>query len=1140
MTHSEETGHREMALLTKMRSRPDAGDATIPTFPNGIKVWYDPGHADVDIVFIHGLPGDRERTWTHEAALEPWPKAILPDHLPSARILTFGYDAYIVRKGKAVTNQLMDHSKDFLNALTSQRHSKRASSRALIFVAHSLGGLVCKDAILHSRNNPEPHLRAIYESTVAIAFLGTPHGGSDLASWARLPVKALGVLKSTNTDLLSVLQTSSEVLRRVQDDFLSMIRDLASQGRSLKITCFWESQPMPFAGTIVERSSATLPGYNAISIHANHRDMVRFHAPEDPGFLSVLGELRRWLADVQASELDLTADARAKELEEKRLEQTRIECLKSLTFAEMGARKSNIDEPNPHTCEWIFLDRHYQSWGTFGGHRESQNLLWIKGKPGSGKSTLMKQITQEREQRSLTNGTFCLSFFFNARGAQLERSTLGLYRALLFQLLQKSKATMAQFLPRFLEKEEQHPGEKVTWQMTEISDFFHAAISESTLRPLWIFIDALDECEEYEVRKVVHDFEKSSAAAVLNGAKMKICLSSRHYPHISLRIISGQEIHVERHNASDIRRYVSQELILDESDLRVELSEGIATKAGGIFFWVLFMVRRLLKASDQGFTESQMRNLLQNVPPTLEGLFEETLRGMEPERRFSFATLAPWVICSFRPLKLYELYVAVTFTSETPPASLMDLEIGATFDQQRFQKFVTDASGGLFESVSVSDETVVQVIHESFREFFLGSVKAAEFLQLPPGVRFPHHAHERIVTASKNYFNVKELRQPLPAPEINGIIALEKLTSMLCRPLAVSVSLLANYGIPYFHDYVFLHLEQLTDHSGMDLENSETPPHVTRTRILEGWLVLLYFFVIETGALSLPQCNALDVLVRKPFMVGLSTPEVACIIRHANNLVIFVNKAMKDGFVLKDASTSPCGRMLVERRASLYLRIFERSELIHQVVDGMGSCTHKFVHHPDYTLTPKYRADNSWTSNKGLLAFCMTADWSPQLGELEECWHRRQYPLITIPLRDWRIIERSGHNIVDTATATFQVGDILRCSSVLLHLQQPAGVYLECGGRGGAAGAACFESWAIIIRVDWELKHYSLWRNRFLDMDAVGNTQAAASDHGILPPLQFSWLADMPPPVLGMDFLASGLIDAHPFEHLWNRLGPNV
>ena len=107
--------------------------------------------------------------------------------------------------------------------------------------------------------------------------MGTPHTGSVLANWAKIPASSLGVVTSINTSLLSVLDTRSEVLSRIQDDFLSMLRQLEQAGRPVQITCFCETLPMPIVGQIVPQESARLPGYNAISVHANHRDLVRYN-----------------------------------------------------------------------------------------------------------------------------------------------------------------------------------------------------------------------------------------------------------------------------------------------------------------------------------------------------------------------------------------------------------------------------------------------------------------------------------------------------------------------------------------------------------------------------------------------------------------------------------------------------------------------------------------------------------------------------------------------------------------------------------------------------------------------------------------------------------------------------------------------
>lgn len=74
------------------------------------------------IVFVHGLTGDREKTWTAAGAVDPWPKGLLPKEIPHSRILTFGYDAYVSDwRGMVSKNRVGDHSKNLLAALATYR-----------------------------------------------------------------------------------------------------------------------------------------------------------------------------------------------------------------------------------------------------------------------------------------------------------------------------------------------------------------------------------------------------------------------------------------------------------------------------------------------------------------------------------------------------------------------------------------------------------------------------------------------------------------------------------------------------------------------------------------------------------------------------------------------------------------------------------------------------------------------------------------------------------------------------------------------------------------------------------------------------------------------------------------------------------
>lgn len=106
-------------------------------------------------------------------------------------------------------------------------------------------------ALLSSRNSAEAHLRQIIECTTGIAFLGTPHCGSDLANWAKIFGSVANMIKKTNTSLLETLRPESEVLARIQKDFHTMLRSRRDEGKpQLKISCFYEELPVRGVGEV--------------------------------------------------------------------------------------------------------------------------------------------------------------------------------------------------------------------------------------------------------------------------------------------------------------------------------------------------------------------------------------------------------------------------------------------------------------------------------------------------------------------------------------------------------------------------------------------------------------------------------------------------------------------------------------------------------------------------------------------------------------------------------------------------------------------------------------------------------------------------------------------------------------------------
>ncbi|KAH8669922.1 hypothetical protein BGZ61DRAFT_483227 [Ilyonectria robusta] len=274
----------------------------------GLEEWHNGDDPDVDIIFIHGLMGHREKTWRGTdddgRKLEPWPKALLPSKIPNSRIFTFGYDAHVFNlndQGKVSVKAIRDHAKELVASVEHERTQTNTAGRPMIFVCHSLGGLVCKDAILFSaQRRDREDLMDFSQHTAGIIFMGTPHRGSAIADYATRFSSLVGSFKQTNPKLLQVLQRESDTLHRIHDDFYDLVngRRNSIDQHKISVICFWEELPSPNAGLIVPKESAVLPGFADRGIHANHKNMAKFISESDPGYQAFVQELNAIISKV--------------------------------------------------------------------------------------------------------------------------------------------------------------------------------------------------------------------------------------------------------------------------------------------------------------------------------------------------------------------------------------------------------------------------------------------------------------------------------------------------------------------------------------------------------------------------------------------------------------------------------------------------------------------------------------------------------------------------------------------------------------------------------------------------------------------------------------------------------------------------
>ncbi|KAI0165165.1 hypothetical protein GGR52DRAFT_575258 [Hypoxylon sp. FL1284] len=261
--------------------------------------------AKVDIVLVHGLNGDPEKTWTAKNGVF-WPTDLLPTSLREARanVLVYGYNADVYSKKHGANpsdNFIYMHAQTLVTSLTHYRKDELSTHNPIIWVCHSLGGILVKRALLYSndlRASQHEDYRSIYVSTYGLIFLGTPHTGSEIATWGTmLQAMSDAVIPRTffqsESVLLRTLKRDNETLQNINSHFLDIYQ-------RFKILMAHENHKTDMKGTrmlVVDSTSAgpQLPGVTYYAIEATHSTMCKYENRNSPGYRTVATAIRDWV-----------------------------------------------------------------------------------------------------------------------------------------------------------------------------------------------------------------------------------------------------------------------------------------------------------------------------------------------------------------------------------------------------------------------------------------------------------------------------------------------------------------------------------------------------------------------------------------------------------------------------------------------------------------------------------------------------------------------------------------------------------------------------------------------------------------------------------------------------------------------------
>ncbi|OAG34031.1 hypothetical protein AYO21_11824 [Fonsecaea monophora] len=238
----------------------------------------------VDIIALHGLNGDYESTWVADDTGANWLKdeGFLPDQAVDTRIMSYGYNSQ-AQLSKSVAG-IGAFAEGLLAQVASRRRSRQEKRRPIVFICHSLGGIVVKKAFIVA--NEQDRFKDLLSCFYGIAFLGTPHQGSKVADWAKIIgtiAKYASAATSTNDSLLKSLKKGSPELFEISKSFID-------RSPTLSILSFFELDKLPRMNfRVVPEDSAILrlPNEQRVPVNADHFNICKFARADENRYRDV-------------------------------------------------------------------------------------------------------------------------------------------------------------------------------------------------------------------------------------------------------------------------------------------------------------------------------------------------------------------------------------------------------------------------------------------------------------------------------------------------------------------------------------------------------------------------------------------------------------------------------------------------------------------------------------------------------------------------------------------------------------------------------------------------------------------------------------------------------------------------------------
>ncbi|KAK2753243.1 hypothetical protein FQN54_007934 [Arachnomyces sp. PD_36] len=253
----------------------------------------------VDIVAVHGLNEGMIDAWVEPESQKLWLRDFLPEDIPVARVLTFGYDGSPSSfDGRNCPGAVQKHAHTLVASLQADRSLEGCDRRPIIFICHGVGGLIVKKALSYSESRTSAHvahLYSIFVSTYGILFFGTPHNSTNITAWP-----GEKSTKSSDFRIAMKIERQSDIplngdsatFEAITDQFVPMMKHF-------RVFFFWEGIQTQIGtrfGYVVKESSAApiLDNTERAGIDSTHTGMVKFSKKNTSKYRTVIAALLRY------------------------------------------------------------------------------------------------------------------------------------------------------------------------------------------------------------------------------------------------------------------------------------------------------------------------------------------------------------------------------------------------------------------------------------------------------------------------------------------------------------------------------------------------------------------------------------------------------------------------------------------------------------------------------------------------------------------------------------------------------------------------------------------------------------------------------------------------------------------------------